>query len=112
MSGFELPRLTAPLSGPQLEAPRLLGDTVAAPRDRTGAAEGPAFGGLLEQALQRVASLQDDVRTKTTELAMGRPVELHDLMLSMGKSEAAFNLMLEVRNKLVDAWEKISRSVV
>jgi flagellar hook-basal body complex protein FliE len=96
MSGFELPPLTAPLPGPQLGAPGLLGEE--APRARGGVAEGPVFGGLLEQALQRVASLQDDVRTKATDLAM--------------KSETAFNLMLEVRNKLVDAWEKISRSVV
>jgi flagellar hook-basal body complex protein FliE len=33
-------------------------------------------------------------------------------MMAMGKSDVAFNLMLEVRNKLVDAWEKLSRSVV
>jgi flagellar hook-basal body complex protein FliE len=39
-------------------------------------------------------------------------VGVDKLMLSIGKSEVAFNLMLEVRNKLVDAWEKLSRSVV
>jgi flagellar hook-basal body complex protein FliE len=43
---------------------------------------------------------------------MGEPVALHDVMASMGKSEVAFNLVLEVRNRLVDAWEKLSRSVV
>ena len=41
---------------------------------------------------------------------MGEDVELHDVMLAGGKSEVAFNLMLEVRNKLIDAWEKLSRS--
>ena len=43
---------------------------------------------------------------------MGEPVALHDVMSSMAKSEVAFNFVLEVRNRLVDAWEKLSRSVV
>ena len=34
-------------------------------------------------------------------------VELHDVMLAANKSEVMFNLMLEVRNKLVEAWEKL-----
>jgi flagellar hook-basal body complex protein FliE len=33
-------------------------------------------------------------------------------MAAANKSEVAFNLMLEVRNKLVEAWEKLSRSAV
>ena len=43
--------------------------------------------------------------------ARGEPVEVHDLMIAMGKSEVAFNLMLEVRNKIIDAWQQLSRSV-
>ena len=72
----------------------------------------PDFGGLLADAIDRVDGLQRDVADKTQALASGEPVALHDIMVSMGKSEVAFNLMLEVRNKLVDAWEKLSRSVV
>ncbi len=71
-----------------------------------------AFGGVLADALERVDSLQSDVGQKTEALAMGEPVALHDVMSSMAKSEVAFNFVLEVRNRLVDAWEKLSRSVV
>ena len=71
-----------------------------------------AFGGALADVLQRVDSLQSETAQKTQALAMGEPVALHDVMASMGKSEVAFNLVLEVRNRLVDAWEKLSRSVV
>jgi flagellar hook-basal body complex protein FliE len=56
--------------------------------------------------------LQDDVQAKTRGLMLGEGVELHDVMLAADKSEVTFNLMLEVRNKLVDAWEKLSRSAV
>ncbi|MEQ1631925.1 MAG: flagellar hook-basal body complex protein FliE [Planctomycetota bacterium] len=79
-----------------------------------GGSSGPQldFGGTLADAIDRVDSLQADVANKTQALATGEPVALHDVMVSMGKSEVAFNLLLEVRNKLVDAWEKLSRSVV
>jgi flagellar hook-basal body complex protein FliE len=33
-------------------------------------------------------------------------------MIAANKSEVAFNLVLEVRNKMVEAWEKLSRSVM
>jgi flagellar hook-basal body complex protein FliE len=43
---------------------------------------------------------------------LGEEVELHDVLIAGSKSEVAFNLLLEVRNKLVDAWEQLSRSSV
>jgi flagellar hook-basal body complex protein FliE len=101
----------ASLLGPRGVSPQELrpqsGGEVAAPDAQKG-----AFGGALADAIQRVDSLQSDVASKTQALAMGENVALHDVMTSMGKSEVAFNLVLEVRNRLVDAWEKLSRSVV
>jgi flagellar hook-basal body complex protein FliE len=70
------------------------------------------FEGALADSLALVSGLQADVRAKTRGLVMGENVELHDVMIAANKSETAFNLMLEVRNKLVDAWEKLSRSVM
>jgi flagellar hook-basal body complex protein FliE len=119
MTGFDLPRLDTafrPLELPSELRPPLRpdGHTDGHPDVRIdGAGRGlPDFGGLLADAIDRVEGLQRDVRDQTQALAAGEPVALHDIMLSMGKSEVAFNLMLEVRNKLVDAWEKLSRSVV
>lgn len=77
--------------------------------ERTGTAE---FDGVLAQTLSNMRSLQSDVQDKTRGLMLGEGVELHDLMLAADKSEVSFNLLLEVRNKLVDAWEKLSRSAV
>lgn len=86
---------------------------VESPRPLRAGVESPVdFGGALASAIERVDGLQKDVADKVQGLASGEPVALHDIMMSMGKSEVAFNLMLEVRNKLVDAWEKLSRSVV
>jgi flagellar hook-basal body complex protein FliE len=113
MSGFDLP----PMVGSRL-LPRLIGEgprpQPAAGGLQEGGAEvtGSAFGNALAEQLGRVSSLQADVTRDTEAMAMGRSVGVDKLMMSIGKSEVAFNLMLEVRNKLVDAWEKLSRSVV
>ncbi len=68
------------------------------------------FEGMLAESLAQVNALQQDVQAKTRGLALGEGVELHDVLIASSKSEVAFNLLLEVRNKLVDAWEKLSRS--
>ena len=119
MSGFDLP----PIGGDPLRGlpVRLLGEGVQGP-GRSGRADGVAapegapagdgFAGVLADSLARVQALQDDTRAKTRGLALGEDVDLHDVMIAAGKSEVAFNLVLEVRNKLVDAWEKLSRSVM
>jgi flagellar hook-basal body complex protein FliE len=75
-------------------------------------ATGGRFEGLLADAIDNVQGLQDKVQDQVKAIATGQRVDLHEVMLSMGKSEVAFNLMLEVRNKLVDAWDKVSRAVV
>ena len=69
------------------------------------------FEGVLADAIDHVGGLQNKVQDQVRAAATGEPVELHDVMMSMGKSEVAFNLLLEMRNKLVDAWDKLSRSV-
>lgn len=72
----------------------------------------PGFSGVLADAIDKVQGLRDDVRDKERGLALGEGVNLHDVMIAADKSEVAFNLVLEVRNKLVDAWDKLSRAVV
>jgi flagellar hook-basal body complex protein FliE len=59
-----------------------------------------------------VQSLQKDTQDKVRSMMLGEGAELHDVMIAANKSDMAFSLMLEVRNKLVDAWDKLSRSVM
>ena len=79
--------------------------------DVSGGGRAKPFAGVLADSLDHVKGLQDDVRYKVRGLVMGEDVELHDVLIAGSKSEVAFNLLLEVRNKMVDAWEKLSRSV-
>lgn len=112
MSGFDI---LGPIRPPQIESFEL---PVAKPNltqdperiSGGGGSEG-SFLGDLQDALGNVRELQLEARDKARALASGEPVEVHDLMISMGESEVAFNLMLEVRNKLLEAWQTLQRSV-
>jgi flagellar hook-basal body complex protein FliE len=94
--------------------PALLGSEggpAAAPAAAEDGREQP-FGGMLLDAVEEVARYAQEASHKTQALARGEPLEPHDLMIALSKSEVAFNLMLEVRNKLIEAWQTLSRQVV
>lgn len=133
MSGFDLPPingfdlgfkrspLPSPLLSPELSpggGPGLQGPQPLRGIDRAiegGAGDdvtGSPFSGLLADSIDAVKGLQDEAHDKVRGLVLGDDVDLHEVMIAGSKSEVAFNLLLEVRNKLVDAWEKLSRSSV
>lgn len=76
-----------------------------------GAAGGSSFASVLADSVSQINALQNDVTEKTRGLVMGEGVEVHEVMVAAAKSDIALGMALEVRNKLVDAWEKLSRSV-
>jgi flagellar hook-basal body complex protein FliE len=113
MTGFDLIGVDG---GP---APRLVGERGGiAPlvREGQGGPEGSepktGFGKALYDALHRVDALQRDATTKGEALARGEGESVQDLMVAMGKSDVAFNLMLEVRNKIMDAWQTLTRTTI
>lgn len=116
MTGFDVTNFGELVQRARIEALKTQGPQSgeSQPLDtaKGGGAEGATFGDALASAINKVDGLSKDVGTKVEAMAAGEPVALHDIMMSMGKSEVAFNLMLEVRNKLVEAWERLSRSVV
>lgn len=109
MSGFDATGIGGPLAARLDAFGRGPAEVVRGGEERPDA---KAVSGAFADAIARIDGLSKQVGSEVQQLASGEPVALHEIMMSMGKSEVAFNLMLEVRNKLVDAWEKLSRSVV
>lgn len=67
------------------------------------------FSNMLDQALGAVSGSQDEVDAKLAGTVTGKPGEVHDVLIAMGKSEIAFNMLLQVRNHLIDAWRTITQ---
>jgi flagellar hook-basal body complex protein FliE len=69
----------------------------------------PNFGDLLSNAINSVNDLQKQAGAAQEALLAGEPVELHDVMIKAEQAGLALDLTLEVRNKLVNAFNEIMR---
>ncbi|MEZ5989506.1 MAG: flagellar hook-basal body complex protein FliE [Planctomycetota bacterium] len=76
---------------------------------REGGAEGPSFAEALGDNLREVVDLQNEADAKAKGLVTGETRNLHEVLLASEKAGVAFNLMLEVRNKLINAWREVTR---
>jgi flagellar hook-basal body complex protein FliE len=90
---------------------RVLSGVVSGPgASRTPArAEGPSFGAVLKDSLAQVNRLQQDADAAITSLATGGPSSLPETMIALEKAELSFRLMMQVRNKIVEAYEEVLR---
>jgi len=74
--------------------------------------DGPSFSAVLKDSLAQVSQLQHDAEQAITELATGGPASLHDTMLALEKADVSFRLMMQVRNKIVEAYQEVLRMQV
>src|SRR5262245_26462484 len=74
-----------------------------------GAAKGGSFGDVLKQSLAEVNHLQEKSDAAITALASGEKASLHDTMIAMEQASISFKLMMQVRNKIVEAYQEVMR---
>jgi flagellar hook-basal body complex protein FliE len=67
------------------------------------------FGDTLKQELSKVNATQMDANASIQDYATGGDTPLHQVMLSINKAELSLQLATQVRNKLVNAYQDISR---
>lgn len=70
------------------------------------------FADLLSEASQRLTEVQNDADHELRRLLAGEPVDLHRVLLAGEKAGLASQLMMSVRNKVVDAYREIMRMQV
>jgi flagellar hook-basal body complex protein FliE len=69
------------------------------------------FDDLLSQMVSGVKQLQRDSDQKVTGSLLGKE-ELHEAMLSLEKAGLGFRLLVQVRNKMIEAYQELSRMQV
>ncbi len=70
--------------------------------------QGVEFGSLLKSALQQVNSIQTESRQLKNDFISGKEgVDLVQVMIASEKSSVAFGATLEIRNKLLKAYEEV-----
>lgn len=77
---------------------------------RPGAASpGKGFGEVLGQAIGAVEQARGAAGAEVGKLLSGESGELHTAVLATQRAELAFELFLQVRNKVVQAYQEVMR---
>ena len=79
---------------------------------KVGGNGGGDFAQTLMDVLKEVNSSQLQARDKQNAFMTGQPVEIHDLKITMERAAIAMQLTLQVRNKLLEAYQEINRMQV
>lgn len=78
-------------------------------KDAKEMAKSKSFGAVLEGYVDEVNQLQVKADQEVELLAAGKKDNLHDVTIAMEEAETSFQMMMEIRNKLVDAYEELKR---
>ncbi len=108
-----------------LETGRMLGETSGLNRgiknsgdSITGTSDGnidgvqKSFAATLNDAIQNVNKLQHESNIAAQNLATGRTDNVAEVMIASEKADIAVRLMMQVRNKIIDAYQEVMKMQV
>src|SRR5438552_3755446 len=88
-------------------------ESITSPKELTGVqAAQPAsdsFGGMLERAIGEINAKQTTAADAVSALQSGQGGSLHQAVIAMEEASVSFQLMVEVRNKLLESYQELMR---
>ena len=73
---------------------------------------GESFANFLGDAIQSVDSSMKSSEAKVQDFVTGKTDNMHDVMISMQQSQLSFQMMVEIRNKVIETYQELSRMQV
>lgn len=71
--------------------------------------EGPQFKEMLSDSIQEIEQLQAKADEEIHGLVAGPVTNVSQAMLAIERADLAFRTMMEIRNKILAAYEEINR---
>ena len=68
-----------------------------------------SFGETLRNTLGSVERLRSTSEIQMSELLQGDRQDIHNVMIAVEKADVAFQLMMQVRNKILNAYQDVSK---
>jgi flagellar hook-basal body complex protein FliE len=99
--------MTSPIPAGRLLAGAVPPVAVPRPPVITPGLDSPSFGDLLGSAVGDVSRQQDASRDAMSAMLRGDPVEMHEVMATAEEATLSLELMVEIRNKLAEAYRSI-----
>src|SRR2546428_5552806 len=89
------------------DIPRMMPSPTAA----KPAQPGGSFGKLLNEAIQQVNDVEKGSQGELQKF-LSNESDLHSVMIALEKADLSFQVMMQVRNKIVQAYQEIMKSQV
>jgi len=74
--------------------------------------EKPSFKDLLVDSISEVQKLQTQADQSIRELVSGEITDVSQVLVAIEKADIAFNTMMQIRNKIVEAYQEVIRMSV
>lgn len=85
---------------------------VAIPSSTPETQPSQGFGNVIGRMISTVDAKQDAAQAVTRDVLLGKNDNLHQSMIAMQEAGVAFQLMVEVRNKVVESYQELMRMPV
>jgi flagellar hook-basal body complex protein FliE len=79
---------------------------------QAGAAGAPSFSDVLGGLLNQVNASQQKGDAMIESLALGEPVDVHQVMMALSEANNGMQLTLQVRNKVLEAYQELIKTPV
>ena len=77
---------------------------------KSGPTDGKSFGDFLAEKLEEVNDLQLKAQEVKEQFADGKTTDVASVVLAAQKADVAFKALMEIRNKLIDAYDEVIRA--
>jgi flagellar hook-basal body complex protein FliE len=68
-----------------------------------------SFGDMIRDAINSVDKASKTADQQVEDVVSGKSENIHEVMISLQKAQLSFQLMVEVRNKAIEAYQELSR---
>lgn len=84
---------------------------IALPAETSSTQPG-GFGNIIESLVSNVDAKGAAARSLTRDVLLGKTDQIHQSVIAMQEASVAFQLMVEVRNKVVESYQELMRMPV
>jgi flagellar hook-basal body complex protein FliE len=70
---------------------------------------GTSFSDVLKNAVNTVDSLHNNAASQVSSMLQGASGDMNGVMIAVEKADVSFQLMMQVRNKIVNAYQDIEK---
>ncbi len=75
-------------------------------------ADRPAFSEVIGELVNDVDKLHKNAESTTEKLVTGELEDVHQVVMAMEEAQTSFKLLMEVRNKMIEAYKEIMKTSV